>query len=190
MIAILKGQLELLHDQYVILDVNGVGYKIFVSPYTMGKVAGMGQTVLYTHTYVREDSLSLYGFLSLEELEMFEMLISISGIGPKAGLGILSIAEPKTIRNAIANEDSSILTKVSGVGKKTAERVILELKSKIGQLPAHEKHAVSGDADALDALISMGYSVAESRDALKAIPEEVKDVAKRVTSALRLLGRK
>lgn len=190
MIATLKGQIGLAHDQYVIVDVNGVGYKVFVSPYTMGKLAGVGEVTLFTHTYVREDSLSLYGFLSLDELDMFEMLISISGIGPKAGLGILSLAEPKAIRSAIANEDISILTKVSGVGKKTAQRVVLELKNKIGQLPAHEKHAVSGDADALDALMSMGYSVTESREALNGVPKDVKDVAKRVTAALKILGKK
>lgn len=190
MIATLKGNIELLRDTYVILDVGGVGYKIFVSPYTMGKLAGTGSALLYTHTYVREDSLALYGFMSLEELEMFEMLISISGIGPKAGLGILSIADPRTIRTAIANEDSSILTKVSGVGKKTAERVILELRSKIGQLPAHEKHEVSADADALDALMAMGYPVTQAREALKHVPAEITDAAKRVTAALKILGRK
>lgn len=180
----------MLHENYVIVDVGGVGYKVFLSQYTLGKIAGSGSVLLYTHTYVREDSLSLYGFLALDELEMFEMLISISGIGPKAGMSILSIAEPKTIRNAIANEDPSILTKVSGVGKKTAERVILELRSKIGQLPAHEKAETSSDSDALDALISMGYSVTESREALKQVPKEVADVAKRVTAALKMLGRK
>lgn len=190
MIATLKGTVELLRDTYVIVDVSGVGYKVFLSQYTMGKIAGSGSVMLYTHTYVREDSLSLYGFLALEELEMFEMLISISGIGPKAGMSILSIAEPKTIRNAIANEDPSILTKVSGVGKKTAERVILELRSKIGQLPAHEKHEVSADTDALDALMVMGYSVTQAREALKQVPAETKDVAQRVTAALKILGKK
>lgn len=190
MIAILKGKIELLHDQYVIVDVHGVGYKVFVSAYTMGKLAGTSETMLYTHTYVREDSLSLYGFLSLEELAMFEMLISISGIGPKAGMSILSIADPKTVRNAIANEDPSILTKVSGVGKKTAQRVILELRNKIGQVGAHETREVSADSDAIDALIAMGYSVTQARETLKQVPAEVADVAKRVTAALKILGRK
>ena len=190
MIATLKGNLEFLNDSYAVIDVNGVGYKVFISAYTMGKLAGASAIFIYTHTYVREDSLSLYGFLSLEELEMFEMLISISGIGPKAGMSILSIADAKTIRNAIANEDPSILTKVSGVGKKTAERVILELRNKIGQLGTHEKQEVSADSDAIDALIAMGYSVTQARETLKLVPNEITDVAKRVTAALKLLGKK
>lgn len=190
MIATLKGNIEFLRESFAVVEVGGIGYRVFVSAYTMGKIAGMGQAMFYVHTHVREDVLALYGFLTLEELEMFELLISISGIGPKAGLGILSIADPKTIRNAIANEDHSILTKVSGVGKKTAQRVVLELKNKIGQLPTGEKQEISADSDALDALLALGYSVTESREALKQVPTDVKDVAKKVTAALKLLGRK
>src|SRR5665647_3584747 len=122
MLAKIKGSVEYSKDNYVVIDTGNLGYKVFLSAYSMGKVAGKGQVELFLHTHVREDALALYGFLTLEELDMFELLISISGIGPKAGLGILSIATTKTIRTAILNEDSSILTKVSGVGKKTAER--------------------------------------------------------------------
>jgi Holliday junction DNA helicase RuvA len=118
MIAKLKGKIEYLKDNYAVVDVNNVGYKVHMSAYTWGKVAKLKEVELHTFTYVREDILALYGFLSLEEKEMFELLISISGIGPKASMGILSIATPKTIRTAILNEDPSILTKVSGIGKK------------------------------------------------------------------------
>lgn len=188
MIAKLKGKIEYSKNNYVVVDVNGVGYKVFLSAYTFGKVAGMSDVDLFIHTYVREDTLALYGFLNSEELDMFELLISISGIGPKAGMGILSIATPKTIRTAIINEDASILTKVSGIGKKTADRVILELKNKVADLPAGEKEEVSVDADALEALTTMGYTITEARDALKAVPQDIKDVGARVKMALKNLG--
>jgi Holliday junction DNA helicase RuvA len=155
----------------------------------MGKIAGKKELELYTHTYVREDTFALYGFIILDELEMFELLISISGIGPKAAIGILSIAEPKTIRAAVISGDSSILTRVSGVGKKTAERVILELKNRIEELPGEDQGAAKADSEAIEALASLGYSVSQSREALKSVPEKVKDVSERVRAALKNLGK-
>lgn len=190
MIAKLKGTIEYIRDSYVVVDTNNIGYKVFVTPYVLGRIAGNQEVNFFIHTYVREDILALYGFLTLEELEMFELLISISGIGPKAAMGILSIADAKTIRTAILNEDPSVLTKVSGVGKKTAERVILELKNKISGLSDLEKNEVMADSDALEALTSMGYSVSESREALKLVPVDIKDVGERVKLALKNLGKK
>ncbi|MFH0968895.1 MAG: Holliday junction branch migration protein RuvA [Patescibacteria group bacterium] len=192
MISKIKGTIEYFKDSYVVVDVNGVGYKVFSTTYVLGKIAGRGNVEFFIHTYVREDILALYGFLSLEDLEMFELLISISGIGPKAAMGILTIADVKTIRTAILNEDPSVLTKVSGVGKKTAERVILELKNKISglSLTDSEKKDVIADNDALEALVSMGYSINESREALKLVPSDIKDVGERVKLALKNLGKK
>jgi Holliday junction DNA helicase RuvA len=198
MIAKLRGKIEYLKDNYAVVDVNGVGYKVYLSVYTFGKVAGLsnipgnadGTIDIFVHTYVREDTLALYGFLTLEEKEMFELLISISGIGPKASMGILSIATPKTIRTAILNEDPSILTKVSGIGKKTAERVILELKNKVADMTVGEKEEAVIDSDAIEAMVGMGYSVAEARDALKMVPVDVKDVGARIKQALKNLGKK
>jgi len=194
-----------LKGNYVVVDVNGVGYKVHLSTYAFGKVAGGNVTDnvtpnvregekltvdLFIHTYVREDTLALYGFLAMEELEMFELLISISGIGPKAALGILSIATPKTIKTAILNEDASILTKVSGIGKKTAERVILELKNKVADISTGDKEEATVDVDAIEALITMGYSNTEAREALKNVPVDVKDVGARVKEALKNLGKR
>jgi holliday junction DNA helicase RuvA len=189
MIAKLKGKIEYLRDNYAVIDVAGVGYKVYLSAYTFGKVAGMESVDLFIHTYVREDILALYGFLTLDELEMFELLIGISGIGPKAAMGILSIADPKTIRTAILNEDPSILTKVSGVGKKTAERVILELKNKIADMSQADKDQSVTDSDAIEALTAMGYSVSEARDSLKLVSGDIKDVGDRVKLALKSLGK-
>ncbi len=189
MIAKIKGKIAYLRDHYVVVDVDGVGYKVFVTDFAMGKIAGKEEIELYTHTYVREDTLSLYGFLTLDELEMFELLISISGIGPKAAIGILSIAEPKTIRAAVLSGDSSILTRVSGVGKKTAERVILELKNRIAEIPTEDQGVARADSEAIEALVSLGYSATQAREALKSVPEKVKDVSERVREALKRLGK-
>lgn len=190
MIAKLKGKIDFIRSGYAVIDANGIGYKVFLTSYSLGSIAGKDGIELYIHTHVREDVLALYGFLTLEELEMFELLISVSGIGPKAGLGILTIADPKTIRAAVSNEDASILTKVSGVGKKTAERVILELQNKIVDLPFSEKESLVSDSDALEALVAMGYSVSQSRDALKSVSKDISDVGERIKTALRILGKK
>jgi len=190
MIAKIKGKIEYLKDNYAVVDVNGVGYKIFLTVYAMGKIAGGKEAEFFIYTHVREDTLALYGFLTMEELDMFELLISISGIGPKAGLGILAIAIPKTIRTAILNNDSTILTRVSGVGKKTAERVILELQNKIADMSESEKSGAVVDSDAIEALVSMGYTVSDARDALKAVSPDVKDIGQRVKLALKSLGKK
>jgi holliday junction DNA helicase RuvA len=190
MVARIKGTIEFLRDSYAVVDVNGVGYKVFVTAHTFGKIAGQQNVEFYTHTYVREDTLALYGFLEIDELEMFELLISISGIGPKAAMGILAIANPKTVRTAVLNDDPSILTRVSGVGKKIAQRVILELKNKIADMPMHERTQVSADSDALEALVAMGYSISQARETLKLVPADVKDVGQRVKLALKSLGKK
>ena len=189
MIAKLKGKIEYIKDNYAVVDVNGVGYKVFLTAHSLGKVAGQKDVDLFIHTHVREDAFSLFGFLTMEELEMFELLISISGVGPKSAQGILTIATPKTIRAAILNEDSSILTKVSGIGKKTAERVILELRNKVTDMPESEKESATVDSDAIEALLSMGYSAYEAREALKNVPKDVKDVGQRIKLALKSLGK-
>ena len=190
MIARLKGKIEFLKDGYAVVDVSGVGYKVYLSAFSLGKIAGAENVELFIHTHVREDILALYGFLSCDELDIFELLISVSGVGPRSALGILSIADPKTIRTAIINEDPGILTKVSGVGKRTAERVIVELKNKVADLTVGEKEGVVADSDALEALASMGYSVSEAREALKGVAKDVKDVGERVKLALKNLGKK
>ena len=189
MIALLEGKIVGLRGNSVVLMVGGVGYLVNVSTYTLGKVAGKDQVALYIHTHVREDSLALYGFLQDEELAMFELLISVSGIGPKVGLSILSIADVKTIRTAIVNKDPSILTRVSGVGKKTAERVILELQNKVEAVDLEDQATTLVGQDAMDALTALGYSLTEAREALKQIPPEIEGVSARVRQALKNLGK-
>jgi Holliday junction DNA helicase RuvA len=188
MIGKLCGKPVLVRNNYVIVDVRGVGYKVMMTEIALGAVSGQEITELFIHTYVREDQLALYGFLKLEELEMFELLIGISGIGPKAALGILTIASVQAIKMAIVNNDSSILTRVSGVGKKTAERVILELHNKIDILPDEASlESVQSDQDVVEALVAMGYRIGEARDAAKAVPKEVKDISERIRHALKMM---
>src|SRR6185369_326277 len=189
MIALLQGKLAGMRGNGVILMAGGVGYAVSVSQYTLGKLAGKEEVTLFIHTHVREDMLALYGFQNEEELQMVELLISVSGIGPKVGLSILSIADVKTIRLAILNKDPSLLTRVSGVGKKTAEKVIVELQNKVEAVAGEEHEDVTAGQDALEALSSLGYSVSEAREALKLVPSEVKDVSARIRQALKNLAK-
>lgn len=190
MFAQIAGKISGIRGGNVIVEVNGIGYKVSVSAYTLGKVAGEEEALFHIHTHVREDQFALYGFLSEDELEMFELLITISGIGPKAALGILSIADPDTIRTAIINKDPSVLTQVSGVGKKTAERVIVELQNKVSAPFGQAASRTTPDHEALQALLSLGYSVTEGREALKMVSPEVDDIGERIRAALKLLGKK
>lgn len=188
MISLLKGTIESNTDKYVIVDVNGVGYKVYISGNTFKNLPKKGEKIkLYTHLHVREDMMELYGFLNQKELEFFELLISISGIGPKGALNILSVASVDTIKKAIVNEESSLLTKVYGIGKKTAEKIILELKTKIGDEFLGGEGSV--DDEAIDGLVGLGYKLREAREALKKVPKEVEGVENRVREALKLLGR-
>jgi Holliday junction DNA helicase RuvA len=189
MISLLQGTIYDVRGNLMTILVGGVGYQVHVSPYTVGKLIDTKEVTLFIYTHVREDALQLYGFLELAEKEMFELLISISGIGPKVGLSILAIADPKTIRTAIVNRDPSILTSVSGVGKKTAERVIIELQNKVDEIDIHDSSEALADQEAIEALMALGYSVAQARDALKAVPSDVTDMSTRIRLALKSLGK-
>ncbi|NCQ06408.1 MAG: Holliday junction branch migration protein RuvA [Candidatus Moranbacteria bacterium] len=191
MIAQIEGKIVGIKGNAVIVMVGGIGYRVAVSSYTLGKVAGKQENILFhIHTHVREDMFALYGFLNEEELTMFELLISISGIGPKVALSILSIADVKTICTAIVNKDPSILTRVSGVGKKTAERVIIELQNKVGDMDLADQSSALIDQDAIEALTSLGYSVTEAREGLKMVPASITDVSARIRQTLKNLGKK
>jgi len=189
MIALLQGKIELKTDKFVIVNIEGVGYRVFCSSLILKKLADKGEEVkLFIHLYSRENLLDLYGFLSFEELEFFEMLISISGIGPKAALAVLSIASLRDLRASIASGQVNLLTKVSGIGKKTAERIILELRNKI-LVPGSEVRKLVSDDEAIDALISLGYSPQQARGALNQVPGKVKEVENRIKEALKILGK-
>jgi Holliday junction DNA helicase RuvA len=191
MIGSIKGKIILKKEKFLIVENGGVGYKINVSPDTLSKTissrSDLGETFFWIHTHVREDILDLYGFSIYQELEFFEMLIGVSGIGPKGALAILGIASIETLRKAIGTGDTSYLTKISGIGKKTAEKIVIELRDKMGEV--EKGSSMQGELDALEALKSLGYSQNEAREALKKVSPDTNTNAK-IREALKILGGK
>lgn len=190
MISYLSGKIINKGGGSLIICVNDVGYKVFVNSSLFAEVASGQHIQIYTHQNVREDALDLYGFKNPEELEIFELLLSVSGIGPKTALGVLAAGNISEIKGSIARGDSSLLTKVSGIGKKTAERVVLELREKVGHiesagLDGSGTDKLSANSDEIDALVALGYSLQQARDALQAIDPQIKNSAERVKLALR-----
>lgn len=190
MIAHLKGILEEKFNSSIIVDVNGVGYEIIVSAQDFDTLNLNDNTKLYTYQKVSENDISLYGFTSLAAKKLFELLISVNGIGPKAAMSILSLASPEEVRNAIANADSAFVSKAPGVGKKSAERVIVDLSDKVG-LPTHygativqTKDARPENDEALDALIALGFPLKEATAALEPIDPTL-PVEQRIRLALK-----
>lgn len=188
MIARLSGQVVYRGERYIILDVNGVGYKLFLSSETLKTAISdqLSAVSFWTHLAVREDAMDLYGFRERGELEFFELLIGVSGIGPRSALAILSLAPPDVLTRAIAAGDSSYLTKVSGIGQKSAAKIILELRDKVGALDTGENLKEEGDA--IEALQALGYNLKEARDALRQVGAETSDTGAKVRAALKLLG--
>jgi len=192
MIGSIKGKIILKTDKFLIVETGGVGYKISVSPDTLSKSFKVNNEIfLWIHTHIREDALDLYGFLDIKELEFFEMLLSVSGLGPKSALGIIGLASIETLKNAIASGDTSYLTKISGIGKKTAEKIVIELRDKLTKLGHKtEKESFRGELDALEALKSLGYSQSEAREALKEVSPKTTETSAKVKEALKILGGK
>jgi Holliday junction DNA helicase RuvA len=187
MIASLTGTVQALHDSSLVLQVGGIGYKVAVLKELLSRTKAGTELALQTHLAVREDALDLYGFIHAEELKLFEQLLTVSGIGPKSALAILDIASVETLRSAIGTGNAAYLTNVSGIGKKTAEKIVLELKDKVGKgasLPP-----LKGDEEALEAMRSLGYSAAEARDVLRMVPPEIEGGSARLKEALKLLGK-
>jgi len=185
LIAYVNGIIEYIEEGLCVVDVGGIGMNVFVSGSTMDRMPGIGEAVkLYTYTSVKEDSFTLYGFLSRDELSLFKMLITVNGIGPKGGLSILSVMTPDDLRFAIMAGDSKSISAAPGIGKKTAERITLELRDKIkvseddmlGNSARVTMDDLTGDAssardEAVAALVALGYN---STDAMKAVRKVLK----------------
>lgn len=192
MISRLTGTIIHIDPKYIVLDVQGVGYKVATTVDIMTKLSKTDEKVtLWTYLAVRETALDLYGFLSLSELNFFELLITISGIGPKTALGILNSASVEALETAVQTGDTSHIVKVSGIGKKVAEKIVLELKDKVEKIThtPEAKTAMRGDADALEALKSLGYTQNEARDALKELPKTITKTNEKIKEALKILGK-
>jgi len=173
---------------YAIIETHDIGYQVFTGETLLNDLKVGVRTELYTYHQVKEDADNLYGFQSLEYLELFELLLTVSGIGPKSALGILNVASSDDIKEAIIRNDANLLTKVSGIGKKTAERLILELKNKVmrsGSNSGTLNSAAASGSDEIDALMSLGYSWAEARAALNSVDVTITDRGERVKAALK-----
>lgn len=168
MIAYLSGSVKFVFESCCILDVNGVGYKVFADTHalTVGAPAEF-----FIHTAVRDDAINLYGFQNRDEFELFELLINISGFGAKSALAVVSKISPADFANAVARQDLKALTNIPGVGKKSAERIILELKDKMKSLPRSDAASNAAIFDAIEALEALGYSDAEIRSVLDTAPK-------------------
>lgn len=174
MIGYLSGSILEKNDKYIIILVQGIGYKVFINTELIANTKNKDNLSLYIHTSVKEDDISLYGFAKKEELVFFEQLISISGIGSKMALEIISTPINIT-KQAIINEDIGLLTKIKGLGKKTAERMVLELKNKIDILSTGENHTnkVTYNEEAIEGLISLGYEKFQIIQVLSKAPNEI-----------------
>jgi Holliday junction DNA helicase RuvA len=196
MIAFIKGKLADIQAGAVVLDVGGIGFRVMVPLSLQYHLPPRGSEImLHTSLVVRDDGFYLYGFQSENELEFFLMLLNVSGVGPKGALSILSIYTPGELGRAIAGEDIPLLTRVSGIGKKTAGRIVLELKDKAADLiidSEPENIGISREIDALEALEALGYSPMEARRAVKEAQADLENpqVEQLVKSALRLLLKK
>ena len=193
MISYIKGEIEYIAENYIIVDNNSIGYHMLVSPLTISKLQ-LGQSLkIFTYMSVREDSMTLFGFLSQEELNIFNLLISVSGIGPKGALMFLNTMLPSQITLAIISDDATTLSKVQGIGKKTAQKIILELKDKLMFYDVVTSESVSASVsnverhDAIEAMISLGYKKNEATKAVLQVVTEGMTTEQILKAALRLL---
>jgi Holliday junction DNA helicase RuvA len=187
MIDIVSGQVASIDKASIVVMVGGVGLRVNVPRTVFDVVTGPGHLVtLYTYLAVREDALTLYGFVTEEDRRFFEILLTVSGVGPKMGLAILSTLSMDHLKNAVAREEADVLTRVPGVGKKTAEKIVFELKGKMGTAVALGLSPISDtDGDLIAALTNLGYSVVEAQSAIQSIPRDApKDFESRFRLAL------
>ena len=206
MIAFLRGTVEDIAESSLVLDVHGVGYEVLVPGQLLSSISGTGQELklkLYTYMQVREDAVVLFGFLTKDDLAMFKMLIGVNGVGPKAGLAILSALGADDLRFAVLSDDAKKIAKTPGIGAKTAQKIILELKDKLDLQDAFEKKlaaptvgaevaaAAAGNSvvqDAVEALVALGYGSTESLKAVRSVnPDEHMDVETVLKAALKHL---
>ncbi len=187
MIASLEGVVAVIGDNYVIVTVGGVGLRVYVLENVIHGLGGVGDHIrLYTHLHVRENDLTLYGCSTQDELEIFRLLLGVSGIGPKIALAILSTLSPQSLRAAVAQEQADVLARAPGLGLKTARRVIFQLKDKmapegVGAAPA----LTDQDAEVIAALTALGYSIVEAQTALQSLPRDAAlSLEERIRAAL------
>jgi Holliday junction DNA helicase RuvA len=201
-IAFVRGQIASISEESVVIDTGHIGYEVKVSPGTLYQLPGIGQEImLHTYTHVREDLFQLYGFLTADDLEIFKQLITVSGIGPKGGLAVLSVMSADDLSFAIISGDAKAIAKAPGIGAKTAERIILDLRDKavlsgggaavkdLGGLDAGRVTDSSAKNEAIEALVALGYGATEAHKAVREVAADpAVDTAAVLKAALRILA--
>lgn len=199
MFAYISGKVNYKSKDYIVVDVSGIGYKVHTSMNSLGKLSNDDEVKMFTYVHIREDIMDIYGFLTKEELGIFELLISVSGVGPKAALSVLSVTDPSKFSLAVINSDIKVLTSAQGIGKKIAQRIILELKDKISKEQLeYIKTIKENDLDialsqktaaneAISALMVLGYSPAEANKSVANIYNENLNVENLIKAALKQL---
>jgi len=195
MIASLNGKIESMGSEWAIINVGGIGFQVFMPTSTLSSLGAAGKEVkLYTHLYLREDNAALYGFASADELGIFQTLIGVSGLGPRLAIAMLSAMKVESLAMAIASGSADLLTRIPGIGKKMADRIILELKEKIGAgwISAPTTEMAQANSDVLAALTALGYSVSEASRAIMNLPPSPTDLTleEKVRLALQYFGGK
>lgn len=190
MISYIEGSIIFKGIGFIILKTpSGVGYKVHAAPDVLSETqSGSLDIKIWTHLHSREDGIDLYGFKNYAELEFFETLIKVSGVGPKSALAFFNLAPVDVLKNAIASGEAAYLTKVSGIGRKTAERIIIELKDKFGGKDG-TRFQFKEDEDVFEALSSLGYAPKDIRETINKIPKEIQGAQNRIKEALKLLGK-
>lgn len=184
----ITGKIFDLKGARAVIDVHGLGFNINSTLAYLSKLRTGSEASFWVHTAVRENSIELYGFETEEELRVFELLLTVSGVGPKSGLAILSVAGVKAIEQAVATEDTSALVKISGIGRKTAEKIVLELNGKLG-LSQDGGTLTSEDVDVFEALKSLGYRERDIQETIKNLPEGLTGTNEKIKYALSNLGK-
>jgi len=189
MIGSLQGRVELFDSSSILLDVNGVGYKVLVPSTVHSKISGEQKLKLYIYSHVREDEFSLFGFLEKEDLKLFGHLISVSGVGPKTALSIFSVGTRSQIISAILAADTAFFTSVPRLGSKNSQKIIIELKGKIGEGVDLDLSSADGNSEVISALKQFGFSQKEAADALRSIKEKDLSSEEKIRKALKYLGK-
>lgn len=184
----ITGKIFDLRGTRAIVDAHGIGFVVHSTPACLAKLKTGQEASFWTHTAVRETSIDLYGFETEEELRVFELLITVSGVGPKSGLAILSVAGVKSIEEAVGSNDTSALTKISGIGRKTAEKIVLELNGKLISTRKGENRT-SEDIDVFEALKSLGYREKDIQEAIKKLPKDLAGANEKIKYVLKNLGK-
>lgn len=189
MISWLFGKIIHRNEEFIIINTNGVGYKVYISPKTFSKIKDEKEIEIYTYLNVKEDALDLYGFLTHEELQFFQAMISISGIGPKMAMNILGNASVLEIKKAVVRNDVLFFDSIPGIGKKKAERFIIEIRDKIEKGLLEEKVNFKENSEVIEALTKLGYRREEIIEIVRQIPDNISGAEKKITWILKNLGK-